>query len=264
MESSILSTKRLLAAVLHEHYNHRYWYYGLTLPCYNSNSFASYLEMNEYQYHTLLCSIGIGKITMRKGKERIELIKKEWELFLNDCGLGYVYFDQLGCNKVPKNGIDAKSPYIKYHGWWIGVGSADLKGITASTQFEYYNNPPRIHGRKSRLTRELKVAVRVLEEEKIELIEDSRTDGNKAKAMKYETEGKDDVHSYSKTNIASALEVNISSALDQFKQNRMGKEDVTQQLLSAIMKETIEQLAKERTKLLKELFRVPGVDEECT
>ena len=127
MESSILSTKRLLAALLHEHYNHRYWYYGLTLPCENSNSFASYLEMSQSQYHTLLCTIGVGRLRIRKGKERIELIKNEWDLFLNDCGLSYVYFDQFGCNKVPTNGVDATSPYIKYHGWWIGIGSTDMK-----------------------------------------------------------------------------------------------------------------------------------------
>ena len=73
MESSILSTKRLLAALLQEHYNHWYWYYGLTLPCDNTNSFASYLEMNQSQYHTLLCNIGVGRLQIRKEKVRKQL-----------------------------------------------------------------------------------------------------------------------------------------------------------------------------------------------
>jgi hypothetical protein len=88
--------------------------------------------------------------------ERIELIKNEWNFFKNDCGLSYVYFDQLNCSKVPTNRIDATLPYIKYHGWWIGIGSTDMNcGVTASSQFVHFKNPPRIHGRKRRLAREL-------------------------------------------------------------------------------------------------------------
>ena len=261
MESSILSTKRLLAAVLHEHYNHRYWYYGLTLPYENSNSFASYLEMNQSQYNTLLCTIGVGRLRIRKGKERIELIKNEWDLFLNDCGLSYVYFDQFCCNKVPTNGIDATSPYIKYHGWWIGIGSTDMNsGVTASSQFRCFKNPPRIHGRKSRLTRELKLAVMILEEERNELNQEEEV-----QEASTTSKGNYDTHTFckhNKSNCASTIETNISTWLDEFKNNKMGKEDVSQLILSIVMKETIEQVANERIELLRQLFTVPGCAED--
>ena len=69
--------------------------------------------MNQSQYHTLLCIIGVGRLQIRKGKEIIKLIKKEWDFLLNDCGLSYVYFDKINCETVPANGIDATSPYIK-------------------------------------------------------------------------------------------------------------------------------------------------------
>ena len=86
--------------------------------------------------------------------------------------------------------------YIMYRGWWIGVGSTDIKRITASPKLAYFNNPPQIQERKSRLTREMKLAVRVLEGGKDELIDESKTGGGEERIrMRYKTKGKYDKHS---------------------------------------------------------------------
>ena len=33
-----------------------------------------------------------------------------------------VYFDRMGVNKIPVDGIDATESHVAYHGFWLGMG----------------------------------------------------------------------------------------------------------------------------------------------
>ena len=107
----------------------------------------------------------------------------------------------------------------------------------------------------------------ILEEKQNELeIDESNSVATSRATIMLETgtKGKYDknVHTYmSKTNIAESSVVvdEISSALDQFKLNRMRKEDVCNLIVSKVMKETIEQIGTHRTDVLKKLFSVPRI-----
>ena len=129
MESHISETRRLFALILREEQCNRYWYYGVLLPTTNSNSLSWFLQMNDDKYTFLLKVLGLAKI-VNKPKIQIQIMKNKWEEFIQLSNLCKLYFDKYNCCRIPTNGIDAKKPYIRYQGFWIGFGIHNSNELT--------------------------------------------------------------------------------------------------------------------------------------
>ena len=247
MESHLTAARRFFSKLILQHQNERFWHYGITLPASNSNSLASYLKLSQSEYELLLTSIGLMKSIRYGSQIKIQIQSKAWSDFIIQEQLDndQIYFGKMCVNKVPLDGIDATESHMKYRGYWLGMGKYDLFEIptTPLTQFISHNRPPRIPNR-AKVTNDLRLVIKSM----ANLI---------SQKLRFEEEHDDDddgldpsqLSSVSQSNATMASVQNLSSFLDDFKNNKRSKEET-----SAIIVESINESIREVNKKKREIF----------
>ena len=272
MESCIHSIKRLLAVIFHEHSPYRYHYYGVTLEGTNTNSLASFLQLEPSDYSYLLCAIDVARLTRRNkntDEKKMEIKYDSFKNYLTASGLGDdIYFDNFQCTVPVKTVLKNKNAEVSYRGLWIGFGDKsghEERYMNLSALFSFVNNPPRLSSKKRVLTRQLRTAIQILREEEQYADEADNNEDNWLPQQKIEHLNM--MMEREKTISTTASVQNITTYLDDFKSNKVSKQDITELLEKALL-ESIEQIENKRVELIKDVFRNPvqqqNDDEENT
>ena len=250
MESHLTAARRFFSKLILQHQNERFWHYGITLPASNSNSLASYLKLSQSEYELLLTSIGLMKSIRYGSQIKIQIQSKAWSDFIiqEQLDKSHIYFGKMCVNKVPLDGIDATQSHMKYHGYWLGMGKYNLFEIptTPLTQFISHNRPPIITNRAN-MTNDLRLVIKsmcIVRTQELRFEEEHDDDDD-------DDDGLDpsQLSSVSQSNATIASVQNLSSFLDDFKNNKRSKEET-----STIIVESINESIREVNKKKREIF----------
>ena len=268
MESFNHSIQRLFAAIFYEHCDHRYHYYGVSLPFSNPNSLCSFLELNNSEYRYLLLKLDIARLIRRtknsEEERKIEIKETSLKSLLISCGLEHLYCDRF---KVSINNLytSGGKPEV-YRGIWIGVGEKE-KHLTPSIQFNVGRNRPRLSAKKRRLSRQLKTAIQIMmeedEEERIVTLdnEEDYDEKNSKQSQHHQYPRIEMIDDKQQKKIATSASVlNVSSYLDDFKVGKVSKEDISDLLTKALL-EAIDEIEKTQIDVIQSTF---GNPEETT
>lgn len=253
MESYCSAARRFFSELIHQHYESRYWHYGISLPASNSNSLAAYLKLNQEDYNLFLTCIGLIKVGRNGEKERISIQTKAWADFLIEENLdgNKIYFDRMGVNKVPVDGIDATESHVAYRGYWLGMGKYDTFHIptTPLTQFCLFNKPPRITNRAKKL-QELRLIIKSIRNSMVQNELDMNEEQDSDEECSTEAGSSESSASpqWSTTAITSSVH-NLSSFLDDYKYDRRSKEET-----SRIIVESINESVREVTRRKHDMY----------
>lgn len=257
LESHILAAQQFLASMIVQHRKHRYWHYGITLPATNPHSLAEYLRLNNEQYTSLMCTLGLMKTIKKNGNIYPAVCVDAWERFIIDNKLDSIYFDRSRVSKVPVNSIDESEPFIPYNGYWIGMGCpSSLSPLpNPSSQFTLFNNPPRVPNRNQKLY-ELKMVVNILAgrfRNDDECNDDNEEDDN--------DNSPEEVQRSLQEGTTAASVGNITSFLVDYKMGKRSLE-ATSDIIIEVIKEAIQDNEKKRAQVFITKVAYNGNDEE--
>ena len=158
--------------------------------------------------------------------------------YLTASGFDNLYYDPLQCN-IPittgKKSVDEQKKDKNYRGLWIGVGDKSenkQRYATLSAQFSFVKYPPGLSCKKRTLARQLRTAIQILREEeacdqlvdKEDMHQQQFAEKNVSKMMECE-----------KFKTITASVQNISKYMDDFKLNKVRKEDIPELIANALI-----------------------------